>query len=326
MNLMVTNGWVTSIDLETEDGILPTQKILVDYDRLPMRCKACHSWKHRVRDCNKSQKLFVRGGRRPTQAQPTYQKEKRKSIAVDEDGFQLVNNHKHTRRNICEKDNAEERINASAQAVETKPGRIQTTPQASEVHRSTRCENTTENNKEGSDSNTLQGGTQGGWGGDPRPASGGASRKLHEISTAEEEATVRLESVVEGRGDPASTMLWSPRKHARHKRPLEHEVHEASEDEDYGSEAATADFEEDSLGDEADAAQDEEHDPEVGDLMQIDGGEVAVNSLTSNLQVEGTKVAGMQSTAEPLAPNRQVTEDSLKVASAPTAPPGRSEG
>jgi hypothetical protein len=27
----------------------------------------------------------------------------------------------------------------------------------------------------------------------------------------------------EGRGDPASTMLWSPRKHAGHKRPLESE-------------------------------------------------------------------------------------------------------
>ena len=43
VNLLVSKGWVTSIDLETEEGILPTQKIIVDYDRLPMRCKACHS-------------------------------------------------------------------------------------------------------------------------------------------------------------------------------------------------------------------------------------------------------------------------------------------
>ena len=76
VNLMVTNGWVTSIDLETDDGILPTLKVLVDYDRLPMRCKVCHNWKHRVRDCNESHKRFVRGGKRPAQAQPTYQKEK----------------------------------------------------------------------------------------------------------------------------------------------------------------------------------------------------------------------------------------------------------
>ena len=31
---------------------------------------------------------------------------------------------------------------------------------------------------------------------------------------------------LEGRGDPTSTMLWSPRKYAGHKRPLESEGEE----------------------------------------------------------------------------------------------------
>ena len=54
VNLMVSEGWMTSIDLVTENGALAIQKVLVDYDILPMRCKACHSWKHRVRDCNEA--------------------------------------------------------------------------------------------------------------------------------------------------------------------------------------------------------------------------------------------------------------------------------
>ena len=104
VNLLVSKGWVTSINLETEDGILPTQKIIIDYDRLPMRCKACHNWKHRVRDCNEIQKRNVRGGRRlthaphsyqpgerrPTHVPHSHQPDKGKNIVVDEDGFQQV--------------------------------------------------------------------------------------------------------------------------------------------------------------------------------------------------------------------------------------------
>ena len=73
INLVVSRGWVTSIDLETEGGVLPVQKILVDYDKLPMRCKECHSWKHRVRDCKETQKNSLTGGRRPTHAYPQHQ-------------------------------------------------------------------------------------------------------------------------------------------------------------------------------------------------------------------------------------------------------------
>ena len=69
VNLMVSKGWVTSIDLEIKDRILPSQKVVVDYDKLP---KACHSWQHRVRDCNEMQKRSLRGGRRPVHAPHSY--------------------------------------------------------------------------------------------------------------------------------------------------------------------------------------------------------------------------------------------------------------
>ena len=106
INLVVSGGWVTNIDLETEGGILPVQKVLVDYDKLPMRCKACHSWKHRMRDCKEIQKKFVRGGRKPTHPYPQHQQEKRKNIVVDEDEFQQVRHRKNTRRNIFDIVNA----------------------------------------------------------------------------------------------------------------------------------------------------------------------------------------------------------------------------
>lgn len=61
MNLMVTKGWIISIDLKTYDGMLLIQKILVYYDNLPMKCKTCHSWKHRVRNCKEIKKLTVIG-------------------------------------------------------------------------------------------------------------------------------------------------------------------------------------------------------------------------------------------------------------------------
>jgi len=43
-----------------------------------------------------------------------------------------------------------------------------------------------------------------------------------------------------GRGDPTSTMLWSPRKHAGHKKPLESEEEE-SDDEIMAKDARTSD-------------------------------------------------------------------------------------
>ena len=120
VNLMVSKGWVTSIDLETEDGTLPPQNVLVDYDKLPMRCKACHSWKHRVRDCHEMQKRSFRVGRRPTIAPHSYQPEKGKNIEVDEDGIQPVKNRKNTKKNIFNIVNDEMRSSATALAEETR--------------------------------------------------------------------------------------------------------------------------------------------------------------------------------------------------------------
>lgn len=56
INLMVNKGWATSIDLDSGGEISPPQRVLVDYDNLPIRCKACHNWKHRVRDCEETRK------------------------------------------------------------------------------------------------------------------------------------------------------------------------------------------------------------------------------------------------------------------------------
>lgn len=39
INLEISKGWATSIDLEAKGGVVPSQKILVDYDSLPIRCR-----------------------------------------------------------------------------------------------------------------------------------------------------------------------------------------------------------------------------------------------------------------------------------------------
>ena len=102
VNLKVKEGWITSIVLETEDSNIPPQRVIVDYDKLPMRCRACQSWLHRVRDCKEIQKKPRRG---PWRQPPTYHtnnQEKGKHIAVDEEGFQQVRNRRNIRRNIFE--------------------------------------------------------------------------------------------------------------------------------------------------------------------------------------------------------------------------------
>lgn len=63
----------------------PAQKMLVDYDKLLIRCKACQNWTHKVSDCKEIQKRLVRGVRRPPRAYNTYhqEKEKGKNIVLD---------------------------------------------------------------------------------------------------------------------------------------------------------------------------------------------------------------------------------------------------
>lgn len=43
INLKINKGWLTNIELESEGGIVPPQKIMVDYDKLPIRCRVCLS-------------------------------------------------------------------------------------------------------------------------------------------------------------------------------------------------------------------------------------------------------------------------------------------
>lgn len=51
INLMVGKGWVKCINLEVEEGLLPPQKIVVDYGNLPLRCRACYNLAHKVKNC-----------------------------------------------------------------------------------------------------------------------------------------------------------------------------------------------------------------------------------------------------------------------------------
>ena len=37
INLEISKGWATSIELIIEGGILPPQTVLIDYDKLPIR-------------------------------------------------------------------------------------------------------------------------------------------------------------------------------------------------------------------------------------------------------------------------------------------------
>ena len=64
INLEISKGWATSIELITEGGILPPQTILIDYDKLPIRCRVCLSWKHKASDCKELQKRPTRGRRK----------------------------------------------------------------------------------------------------------------------------------------------------------------------------------------------------------------------------------------------------------------------
>jgi hypothetical protein len=90
INLEISKGWVTCIDLECEGGILAPQKIMVDYDKLPIRCRICLSWKHKANEC---QEMQGRPPRRPMHGRSNnshynQQTEKGKDPDIDEEGFQ----------------------------------------------------------------------------------------------------------------------------------------------------------------------------------------------------------------------------------------------
>ena len=104
INLEISKGWVTSIDLECERGMLASQKIMLDYDQLPITCRICLSWKHEANECNEMQRKPHRRTDlgRSSHTYHHYQNKKGKNIVVDEEGFQQVRSRKNTRRNIFE--------------------------------------------------------------------------------------------------------------------------------------------------------------------------------------------------------------------------------
>ena len=61
VNLEISKGWATCTMLESEEGILPPQIIMVDYEKLPIRCRVCLSWKHKANDCKEFHKRPMRG-------------------------------------------------------------------------------------------------------------------------------------------------------------------------------------------------------------------------------------------------------------------------
>ena len=105
VNLEISKGWVTCIDLESEGGIVASQKIMVDYDKLPIRCRTCLSWKHKASECKDAMRRpqYRREKDRSMLPHSFQQTEKGKTIATDEDGFQQVQHRKNTRRNIFDK-------------------------------------------------------------------------------------------------------------------------------------------------------------------------------------------------------------------------------
>ena len=102
VNLEISKGWATSIELVTEGGILPPHIVLVDYDKLPIRCRVCLSWKHKASDCTEIQKRPIKRRERLFHNYSSHQQDKGKNIIVDQDGFQQVKSRKNIRRNIFE--------------------------------------------------------------------------------------------------------------------------------------------------------------------------------------------------------------------------------
>ena len=281
VNLMVSKGWVTSIDLETEDGSLPPQKILVDYDKLPMRCKVCHNWKHRVRDCQELQRRPSRNGRRINTAPHSYKPDKGKSIEVDEDGFQPVKNRKkNMRRNIFEKGNpagstqqtnsgypdeqyrAREGAQVVAEELETpaEPLGGQGTSVAT-MEQSLPLE--TNSNRRSSQS-------------DPHPCSDNVIPQTGGVDLAKS----AVPSSEEGRGDPTSTMLWSPEKISRNKRTLTERA-----ETDAASDTNSEDGSEEDAGEETDSEEDEGLDDQAEE--ELDNPEPATSVEEMAMDGEG---------------------------------------
>lgn len=125
---MVNKGWATIIDLESEGGISPPQRVLVNYDNLSIRCKVCNSWKHKVKDCMEIPGKPWRGARRPPLVEYTHQQVREKGDVMDQDGLQQVQSRRGIRRNIFEdvedelrQHESDQRINARKYTNQVQP-------------------------------------------------------------------------------------------------------------------------------------------------------------------------------------------------------------
>lgn len=100
INLEISKGWATSIELITEGGILPPQTVLIDYDKLPIRCRVCLSWNiNQV--IAKNIKRGQTGTGRKWYNLTTYNfKKKVKNVIIDQEGFLQVRSQKNMRWNI----------------------------------------------------------------------------------------------------------------------------------------------------------------------------------------------------------------------------------
>ena len=65
---------------------------MVDYDKLPIRCRECISWKHKASDYKDAMKRpqIMREKGRPMHAYNNQQSQKGKNQEVNADGFQQV--------------------------------------------------------------------------------------------------------------------------------------------------------------------------------------------------------------------------------------------
>lgn len=103
---MVNKGWVTSIILGFEECILPPQTVVVDYENLPIKCRASHIWTHKVKYCTKikakTKRIEEDGGQHmlPTHSNKT----KGKGVHVEQEGFQQVENRKAKKNTFNTKD------------------------------------------------------------------------------------------------------------------------------------------------------------------------------------------------------------------------------
>ena len=108
---------------------------MVTYEKLLMRCKAWHSWKHRIEECKEIQRRPVRGRRRATHAPHALQNEKGKYTEVDEDGFQQVKYRTNAGRKIFDIVDDDMRKSAHALADEARAARYRAKQQGAETSR-----------------------------------------------------------------------------------------------------------------------------------------------------------------------------------------------